>query len=52
MSDDNDGEWEEHAAFIGSCTCAPWCPAQDDPEKHGWGCCGNGDCLCEAGWEE
>lgn len=46
---DDDEDWdgpEDHATFIGPCTC------QHRPEEHGWYSCDAEDCDCEAHWEE
>lgn len=41
-----DEEWEEHATFVGPCTC------KHEMDEHGWGDCSADNCGCEAGWEE
>jgi hypothetical protein len=51
MSDDGE-DCEESVYFEGPCTCLDTCPNKDEPGGHGWDCCDEEDCLCEAGWTE
>lgn len=39
-------EYDDTVQFVGPCTC------EHEPEEHTWGCCGVGECNCDAGWEE
>jgi len=44
--DEETGEYEEWAGFVGLCTC------EHNEEEHSWGSCDQPNCDCEAGWEE